>query len=132
MKVFIETLGCPKNFNDSETVAGLLEKAGHEIAAIPSEADAIIVNTCGFINDAKKESIERIFDMSAYDKVLVISGCLTQRYGDELFDSIPEADLIIGVNDYDKLPELLSEYDRGCRAKGAREKLVSQYEKDIS
>ena len=66
MKVFIETLGCPKNFNDSETVAGLLEKAGHEIAAIPSEADAIIVNTCGFINDAKKESIERIFDTIDY------------------------------------------------------------------
>ena len=63
-KVFIDTLGCPKNFNDSEFAAGVLEENGYEIIDLPEEADIIMVNTCGFINDAKKESIEHIFDMS--------------------------------------------------------------------
>ena len=79
MRIFIETLGCPKNFNDSQVAAGLLEAGGHEIVNIPSEADAIMVNTCGFIQDAKKESIERIFDMSSYGKLLIVSGCLSQN-----------------------------------------------------
>ena len=127
MKVFIETLGCPKNFNDSQVAEGLLEKGGHEIVNIPSEADAIMVNTCGFIQDAKKESIERIFDMASFGKILIVSGCLTQRYGNELFESIPEADIIMGVNDYEKLPALLDEYE-----KGRREKHLSLYEKDVS
>lgn len=131
MKVFIETLGCPKNFNDSDVVKGLLEERGHGISEIPSEADAIMVNTCGFIGDAKKESIERIFDMASFDKVLIISGCLSQRYGEELFESIPEADIILGVNDYEQLPDILDEYDRGCRMKGARTKCLSLYEKDL-
>ena len=111
MKVFIETLGCPKNFNDSEVCAGLLEENGHEITGLPSEADAIMVNTCGFIGDAKKESIERIFDMAQYGKLLIVSGCLSQRYGQELFDSIPEATVMLGVNDYEKLPEILGRYE---------------------
>ena len=127
MKIFIETLGCPKNFNDSQVAAGILEKSGHKIVRIPSEADAIMVNTCGFINDAKKESIERIFDMSVYGKILIVSGCLTQRYGEDLFDSLPEADIIMGVNDYEKLPEILDGYE-----KGRREKHLSLYEKDMS
>ena len=126
MKVFIETLGCPKNFNDSQAVAGLLEETGHELTEIPSEADAIMVNTCGFIQDAKKESIERIFDMATYGKLLIISGCLSQRYGEELYDSVPEADIIIGVNDYEKLPAILDSHE-----KGNREKHLSLYEKDI-
>ena len=77
MKIFIETLRCPKNFNDSDVAAGILQDRGHEIVEIPSEADAIMVNTCGFINDAKKESIERIFDMASFGKILVVSGCLS-------------------------------------------------------
>ena len=64
MKIFIETLGCPKNFNDSEVAAGILEENNHIIVNAPEEADVILVNTCGFINDAKTESIERIFDMA--------------------------------------------------------------------
>lgn len=131
MKVFIETLGCPKNFNDSEAVAGLLEKSGHELTEIPSEADAIMVNTCGFIQDAKKESIERIFDMASYGKLLIISGCLSQRYGEELYESVPEADIIIGVNDYEKLPDMLTAHEKG-KEEGKREKHLSLYEKDIS
>lgn len=117
MKIFIETLGCPKNFNDSEVAAGILEKSSHEIVKTPSEADAIMVNTCGFIGDAKKESIERIFDMVSYKKLLIVSGCLAERYNDELFEELPEADIMIGVNDYENLPQILDSYDRGKRRK---------------
>lgn len=110
MKIYIETLGCPKNFNDSQVAAGILEKSHYKIVNSPDESDVIMVNTCGFINDAKTESIERIFDMAAYKqegKKLVVSGCLSQRYGQELYDEMPEVDLFIGVNEYEKLPQLL-------------------------
>ena len=112
-KVFIDTLGCPKNFNDSEFAAGILEENGYEIIDSPEDADIIMVNTCGFINDAK-ESIEHIFEMSERRKEggkLVVSGCLSQRYSEELSKEIPEADCIIGVNQYNKLPEILSDID---------------------
>lgn len=118
MKIAIETLGCPKNVNDSRRVMGLLNDSGHEIVQNPSEAEAIIVNTCGFINDAKIESIDVIFSMAGYeDKILVVSGCLTQRYPEELFNEIPEIDILLGVNNYDELPKLLedAELHRGKR-----------------
>lgn len=114
MKIFIETLGCPKNFNDSEVAAGILEENNHIIVNAPEEADVILVNTCGFINDAKTESIERIFDMAQYKeegKKLIVSGCLSKRYGAELYEEMPEVDLFIGVDEYENLPELLSELD---------------------
>ena len=113
-KVFIDTLGCPKNFNDSEFAAGILEENGYEIIDSPEDADIIMVNTCGFINDAKKESIEHIFETNERRKdggKLVVSGCLSQRYSEELSKEIPEADCIIGVNQYNKLPEILSDID---------------------
>ena len=110
MRVFIDTLGCPKNQNDSDIAKGILEAAGHSIAADPDDADVIIVNTCGFIEDAKRESITEIIEMSAFKeagKKLVASGCLVQRYVSELAEEMPEVDAFIGVNDYEKLPELL-------------------------
>ena len=115
MKVYFNTLGCPKNINDSEIAMGNLEEKGFTIVNSPDEADVIIVNTCGFIEDAKKESIDEIFNMAAYkekNKKLVISGCLVQRYADELYKEIPEANGFIGVNDYDKLPKLLEELEK--------------------
>lgn len=115
MKVYFNTLGCPKNINDSEIAMGNLEEKGFTIVDSPDEADAIIVNTCGFIEDAKKESIDEIFNMAAYkekNKKLVISGCLVQRHADELYKEIPEANGFIGVNDYDKLPKLLEELEK--------------------
>ncbi len=114
MKVFIETLGCPKNFNDTQVAKGFLTEAGHQIAETPEDADIIMINTCGFINDAKKESIERIFDFCSYKderKKIVVSGCLSKRYADELFEEMPEVDCFIGVNEYEKLPELLDKLD---------------------
>lgn len=115
MKIFIDTLGCPKNFNDTQVAKGILEGSGYEIAASPEEADAIMINTCGFINDAKKESIERIFDYCAYKelgKKIIVSGCLSQRYGTELYDEMPEVDCFVGVNEYENLPELLKNLDK--------------------
>lgn len=110
MKVYFETLGCPKNFYDTENAKGILEDAGFEICDDPETADFVVVNTCGFINDAKTESIERIFDMASEkrdDAKLVVSGCLSKRYAEELFEEMPEADAFVGVNEYEKLPDIL-------------------------
>ena len=110
-KVFIETVGCPKNLEDSERMAGLLAAAGHEIVSGPSGADVLVVNTCGFIEAAKRESIEAIFSCVPYKeegKRLVVTGCLSQRYPDELAAELPEADAIIGVDEYGELPEIIS------------------------
>lgn len=120
MNIYIETLGCPKNITDSESAAGILEKAGHTIIEDPASADVIMVNTCGFINDAKKESIDTILDMSAYkteDKLLIVTGCLTQRYSEELYKEMPEVDIFMGVNDYQKLPQIIREHQKGKRYK---------------
>ncbi|MGI6722040.1 MAG: 30S ribosomal protein S12 methylthiotransferase RimO [Anaerovoracaceae bacterium] len=126
MKIYIETLGCPKNFNDSQVAAGILEEAGHQMTDDPGAADAIIVNTCGFIEDAKTESIDRIFEMSRQGKLLLVSGCLPQRYGEELYREIPEVDIFLGVNDYDKLPQILEHH-----IAGEREKYLSPYTREL-
>jgi ribosomal protein S12 methylthiotransferase len=108
--VYIETLGCSKNVCDSEFAAGVLEDAGYRTVSDPADASVIIVNTCGFIDDAKRESIETILDMSAYkdgERLLVVSGCLSQRYGEDLAKELPEVDIFIGVGDYARLAEIL-------------------------
>lgn len=118
MRIFIDTLGCPKNTADSEVAAGLLEKEGHRIIENPKDAEAIIINTCGFINDAKIESIDRIFELASYKEqgaILIVTGCLSQRYGEELYREMPEVDIFLGVNDYHKLPELLMNHSKGRR-----------------
>lgn len=114
MKVYIDTLGCPKNLSDSEHAAGLLIEAGHKIVASPEDSDAILINTCSFINDAKEESIDRILELSsgkADNQILIVSGCLPQRYGEDLSEALPEADILLGVNDYRELPGLLADYN---------------------
>jgi ribosomal protein S12 methylthiotransferase len=127
MNIYIETLGCAKNASDSEAAASILEAAGHTIVNNPDEADGIIVNTCGFINDAKRESINKIFHMTEYKKrggILIVSGCLSQRYGEELYKEMPEVDIFLGVNDYPSLPDILKNH-----VQGQREKYLSVYEK---
>ena len=123
-KVFIETVGCPKNLEDSERMAGLLSANGHEITFDPKEADVIVVNTCGFIEDAKRESIETIFNYTPYKdegKRLIVTGCLSQRYPEELAAELPEADAILGVNEYERLPEIIAAgTERSLRFDGAR------------
>lgn len=127
-RIYIQTLGCPKNFNDSEVASGILEAAGHNIITdenCAGEADIIIVNTCGFINDAKLESIDAIFEMARLGKTLIVSGCLSQRYGEELFDEMPEVACFIGVNEYENLPGIIENLDDN-----ERQKYISPYEKE--
>lgn len=142
MRVFIDTLGCPKNITDSEGAAGILEEAGHSIVSDPVAADVIMINTCGFINDAKEESIDRIFDMVPYKEqgsLLIVTGCLSQRYGNQLSNLLPEVDILLGVNEYHKLPMLLEGFrserkeshfeacERTYTEFGARKTLGSSY-----
>ena len=97
-RVHFISLGCPKNLVDSEIMAGTLMKDGYEVVAEAEEADTVIVNTCGFIEDSKKESIQKILEVSELKttgsvKRVVVAGCLTQRYKNELVEGLPEADL---------------------------------------
>ncbi|MDO4402729.1 MAG: 30S ribosomal protein S12 methylthiotransferase RimO [Clostridiaceae bacterium] len=106
-KVGMVSLGCDKNRVDSEIMLGQVERE-YELTNNPKEADIIIVNTCGFIEKAKQESINTILDMAKYKikykcKLLIATGCLTQRYGKELLDLMPELDIVLGVNDYEKI-----------------------------
>jgi ribosomal protein S12 methylthiotransferase len=114
-------LGCPKNDVDAEAMLYRLREAGHGVTADPNEADVIIVNTCGFIKDAKQESVNMLLEMARCKqtgrcRLLVASGCLPQRYRQELFDAMPEVDMMIGVNDYARIDELIDEaLDAGGR-----------------
>ncbi|MDD6153964.1 MAG: 30S ribosomal protein S12 methylthiotransferase RimO [Eubacteriales bacterium] len=116
MKVFFDTLGCAKNFDDTEIARGVLRENGHEVVKDPEDADVLVVNTCGFIDDAKRESIDEVFKMSEYrsqGKKLIMSGCMAQRYYMTLTKEMPEVDAFVGVNDYEKLPEVLNDLDNG-------------------
>lgn len=125
MKVYIETLGCSKNTVDSENAAALLEGNSHTIVDSPEAADAIIVNTCAFIKDAKIESIDTILEMAEIKKdkelLLIVSGCLSQRYIEDLYNEIPEVDIFIGVNEYGKINEILDGYESDLRIKKVSE-----------
>lgn len=112
-KIYIDTMGCPKNQEDSERFAGLLKSYGNQIVFSPEEGDVLVLNTCGFIDDAKRESIDRILELAQYkdhnkDKKIVITGCLSQRYGDDLYDEFKEVDAFVGVNDYADLPQIIN------------------------
>lgn len=115
INIFIKTLGCPKNEVDSEYMLGkLVEKNKYSIVNNASKADIIVVNTCAFINDAKEESIETIFDALYYKeneraKGVIVTGCLTQRYSEKITEEIPEIDAILGTGNFDKLPEVIDE-----------------------
>ncbi len=119
MKIYIETLGCPKNTTDSEAVAGLLIHHGYKLVENAYDADVLMVNTCGFIHDAQEESIDNIIELSMVKKeidgCLVVMGCLSQRYGQSLFDELPEVDLFIGVNEYENMHFLLENLVKGKR-----------------
>lgn len=109
IKIGLVSLGCAKNRVDSEMILGMFPADHFTITLDPKDADYIIINTCGFIEDAKKESIETIFEMLSYNAKVIIVGCLAQRYIDALEEEIPEASLIVPIKDYDKLAEKLIE-----------------------
>jgi len=128
-KIGMVSLGCAKNRVDSENMLGMLKARGFEIVADPAEADALFVNTCGFIESAKEESIDAIFEMAQYkkqgkDKKLFVTGCLAQRYPEALLSEIPEIDGILGVAEYSRLFDMMEAAERRERpcytANGAR------------
>ena len=107
-KVALVSLGCSKNLVDSENILGLLHYDKFQIVSNPHEADVIVINTCGFITPSKQESIDMILNMSTLNKKLVVTGCLVERYVDQLKDLIPEVDLFIPISEYYRFNELLS------------------------
>lgn len=120
MKIAMVSLGCAKNQVDSEMMLGILRKSGFTLTADPAGADIIVINTCGFIEAAKKESIDVILKMAGYKsgkcRLLVAAGCLSQRYGSELMDSIPELDGIVGTDDLLALPEVIKKGLKGVKS----------------
>ena len=109
--VYIVSLGCPKNRIDTEHMLGELAASNAAIVDEPGDADVIIVNTCGFINDAKQESIDTILEMAEYKnqgaQALIVTGCLAQRYADELQDELPEVDAFLGVSSYSRIRDAI-------------------------
>src|SRR6266436_793556 len=111
-KVHLLTLGCPKNLADSELMLGALASAGFEITLDPDDAQVLMVNTCAFIEAAKKESLDAILSAAetkkrAPGRRLVVAGCMAQRYGDQLRAELPEVDIFVGTGNFLELPELL-------------------------
>ena len=122
MKIGMVSLGCPKNLVDSEVMLGLIREKQLEITNDPAEADLIIVNTCGFIESAKEESINTVLQMAEYKqngscKYLVMTGCLGQRYADELFESMPEVDAIVGTDSFTDIGWVIDQVMVGKRLK---------------
>lgn len=113
MKIGFISLGCSKNLVDSEMMMGMLKQGNHELVNDPAQAQAIIINTCGFINPAKEEAIATIFKMAEYKKEncekLIVVGCLAQRYKDTLIEEIPEIDAVISIKEYPHLHEILGQ-----------------------
>ena len=114
MKLLFISLGCDKNLVDSEYMIGMLTNHGIELTDDETEADIIIVNSCCFIGDAKEESINTILEMAQQKKTgkcrsLIVTGCLTQRYQEEVKQEIPEVDAILGTNSYDSIWDAVKE-----------------------
>lgn len=122
MKIGMVSLGCPKNLVDSEVMLGIVREKQFEVTNDPSEAELIIVNTCGFIESAKEESINTVLQMSEYKtdgacKYLIMTGCLSQRYADELFTSIPEVDAVVGTDCFTDIGWVIEQVLSGKRVK---------------
>ena len=114
MKVHLTTLGCPKNQVDSELMLGMLARAGVEVAATPAEADCLVVNTCAFIDRAREESVNTILELAqrkerGHSRSLIVTGCLSQRYGRELLAELPEVDAILGTGELERIVELVAQ-----------------------
>lgn len=114
MNVLFISLGCDKNLVDSEVMIGLLADRGYQMTDDETQADVIVINTCCFIHDAKEESIQTILEMAEYKKTgtlkaLIVTGCLAQRYQEEILEEIPEVDEVLGTTSYDKIVEAIEE-----------------------
>ena len=128
MKILFISLGCDKNLVDSEEMLGLLNSRGYTFTDDETEADVIIINTCCFINDAKEESVQTILEMAEYKKTgkckaLIVTGCMAQRYKQEILDEVSEVDQVLGTTAYEKIVEAVDEALTGSR--GVEEKPLS-------
>jgi ribosomal protein S12 methylthiotransferase len=113
MKVHLTTLGCPKNQVDSELMLGMLSAAGHEVTDAPDAADCLVVNTCAFIDRAREESVNTILELAQFKergqaRALIVTGCLSQRYGPELLTELPEVNAILGTAELHRIVELVN------------------------
>src|SRR5215472_7922478 len=127
MKIGFVSLGCPKNLVDGEVMLGFAQQAGHEITPVASDADVIVVNTCAFIDNAKQESIDAILEMAQQKRDgrcsrLVVTGCLAERYREELRQEIPEIDALLGTGELPGIIEAIGPMseDRWPIADGSR------------
>ncbi len=121
MKILYISLGCDKNLVDSEVMLALIKNRGFELTDDEYEAELIIINTCTFINDAKEESINTILDMAQYKEIgklrgLIVTGCLAQRYKEEIFSEMPEVDAIVGTTSYDQINSVIDEVLEGNKS----------------
>lgn len=121
MNILFVSLGCDKNLVDTEVMLGLLAQKGHQMVDSEEMADVIVVNTCCFIHDAKEESIQTILEMAEYKKegslkALIVTGCLAQRYKQEILDEIEEVDAVLGTTSYDKIVEAIEEALKGNKS----------------
>lgn len=121
MNILFVSLGCDKNLVDTEVMLGMLAKKGHQMVDSETDADVIVVNTCCFIHDAKEESIQTILEMAEYKKsgsckALIVTGCLAQRYRQEILDEIEEVDAVLGTTSYDKIVDAIEDALKGQRS----------------
>lgn len=121
MNILFVSLGCDKNLVDTEVMLGLLAKKGYQMVDSEDMADIIVINTCCFIHDAKEESIQTILEMAEYKKegtckALIVTGCLAQRYKQEILDEIEEVDAVLGTTSYDRILEAIDEALKGHRS----------------
>lgn len=117
IKIGVVSLGCPKNRVDSEIMLGILGSRGYEIVADPKDAHIIIVNTCAFIDDAKEESIDTVLEMAQYKeqncRYLIMTGCLAERYNEEIMEELPEVDAVVGTGDYHRIADAIKSVEMG-------------------
>ncbi len=119
-KISFISLGCDKNLIDSEIMLGLIDEEGYTITHDDSEADIIIINSCGFIMEANQEAIDKVLEMADYKlngccRGLIVTGCMAQRYKDEIFDALPEVDAVVGTGDFEKIGEVIKRLLQGER-----------------
>ncbi len=130
VKIGFVSLGCNKNLCDTENMMGLLAEGGFEITPNPEEAEVIVVNTCGFIESAQQESIDAILEMAQYKegecRLLVVCGCLAQRFSKEIHNEMPEVDIIVGTTAFDEIAEAIQ---KGLR--GEKESYIYDIDKDV-
>ena len=132
-KIAFISLGCDKNLIDSEIMFGLIEEEGYVITPDESTADIVIVNSCGFIMDANQEAIDNILRVADYKetgslKGIIVTGCMAQRYKDEIFESLPEVDAVVGTGDFEKIGTVIKELVSGKK----QVKLITDYNNKIT